>query len=290
MLNDLLLHPRTRAQLNNFLTNPKHALLLSGPLGSGKETTAVAVAASIIGLKDASELTKYPYYTAINPSGTSITIDEIRAAQSLLTLKVPKGQGGIRRVISVIDAGRMRSEAQNAFLKTLEEPPLDTCIILTARGESLLPTITSRAQTITILPVSSKQAAEFYGKKGIGSAELQKNYALSQGQAGLLSTLLSAEAHVLTPWVQTAKEVLAETVGRRLLRTDGLAKNKDEIRLLLDALSRIAHSALQASATQNKQAMVQRWSHTQSVIQESLRALNYNASTKLLLDNLFVNL
>jgi DNA polymerase-3 subunit delta' len=259
-------------------------------MGSGKETTALYLAAALLGLTDSSELAKYPYVSILNPSTPAITIDEVRAAQNLLVLKVPAGKTAIRRIIIVIDAERMRSEAQNAFLKTLEEPPLDTCIILTASSEKLLPTITSRIQKINILPVSETQAQDFYIKRGIPSQTLRKNYALSQGHAGLLSALLRAEDHILGTWVQTAKEILSETPASRVLRVEALSKNKDEIRLLLDALGRISHSALLQSASQNKQQAITRWLRTQQAVQDSITALSFNASTKLVLDSLFINL
>jgi hypothetical protein len=290
MFDDLLLHTRTRTQLEAFVKKPGHGVVLQGPLGSGKEYTAQHLAASLVGLSTPEELARYPYASIINPETPTITIDEIRAAQNLMVLKVPRGKTDIRRIIIVIDAGRMRSEAQNAFLKTLEEPPADTCIILTASGEKLLPTITSRTRSIAILPVSKSQATAYYASRGVPSIQLARQFSLSQGQAGLLSALVNDDAHALSGWVQTAKEVLTEPAGRRLLRTEALSKDKTAIRLLLDALNRIAHSALIQAASQNKQPAVDRWMRTQANVQKTVAALQYNASTKLLLDDLFLNL
>jgi len=60
---------------------------------------------------------------------------------------------GLGKKIGIIyDADRMKSEAQNAFLKTLEEPPSDTFFILTSGNPlALLPTTRSRCQLITLL-------------------------------------------------------------------------------------------------------------------------------------------
>jgi len=115
MLDTLLLHPRTEAQLNSFIMRPSHGLILTGTEGAGKRQLAREMAASVLGISE-EELIKYPYFSFIDPSDPTITIDEIRALQKLLQLRTPSsGEKIIRRVICIIDAGRMRTEAQNAL-------------------------------------------------------------------------------------------------------------------------------------------------------------------------------
>lgn len=91
----------------------------------------------------------------------------------------------VRKIFLVEDADQMTRQAANAFLKTLEEPPTDTVIILTtSRLNSLLPTILSRCQKIPFVPVSrsiiEKQllanhtdtlAAKIYSRISNGSME-----------------------------------------------------------------------------------------------------------------------
>jgi len=79
-----------------------------------------------------------------------ITIDQIRNLQHQLSLRpyAAKFKTGI-----ILEAQRMTAEAQNALLKTLEEPPAHSVLILTAPStKNLLPTITSRCQTIRLRP------------------------------------------------------------------------------------------------------------------------------------------
>ena len=65
---------------------------------------------------------------------------------------------GSKRVVLVIEADRMTTEAANCFLKTLEEPPLDTLFVLTSsRPSYLLPTIRSRCQNVRFTYLNSGQ-------------------------------------------------------------------------------------------------------------------------------------
>lgn len=292
MFDDLLLHPHTRLQLEQFVANPSHGLILTGPEGSGKRFIARAVAAALLHVKPG-KLTQYPYYSLTDPSENSITIDEIRALQKLLTLRTPQGNnGGISRILTIINATRMRFEAQNAFLKSLEEPPADTCIILTAEANGdLLETIFSRLQRIEILPVSEAMAKVFYSKLGTPATELARNYALSQGQVGLLNSLLSKEAdHPLKAWVETGKAIYAKSPNERLLQTDELSKDKPGVLLLLNALGRIAHAALVGASKAGNTKAAQRWQNSLKAVQAAQIALGSNANLKLVLDNLLLNL
>lgn len=79
----------------------------------------------------------------------SYGIDIIREITRALSIKTPKV--GETRAVIIEEAQLMTPEAQNAFLKTLEEPPQDTMIILTVpREEMLLETVVSRCILIQV--------------------------------------------------------------------------------------------------------------------------------------------
>src|SRR5947209_282810 len=129
----LLLHAKTAEATERFLTQPAHALLIQGQFGAGKVTLARHIAARVLGVSD-QELSNYPYIKIVSPVHKSISIEAVRGLHEFMRLKTT-GRAEIRRVVIVEDAHNLTTEAQNAFLKLLEEPPSDTVIILTASGE-----------------------------------------------------------------------------------------------------------------------------------------------------------
>jgi len=90
----------------------------------------------------------HPDIFFVEPSGasSSIGIDRIRAAIRQANMKPYEAR---KKVFIINEAHSMNRASSNAFLKTLEEPPLDTTFILISRSEELLlPTIVSRCQVI----------------------------------------------------------------------------------------------------------------------------------------------
>lgn len=84
----------------------------------------------------------------IAPGGPSLTVDDVRGIISRLSIRPLSSP---RHGVVVRDAHTMTAEAQNAFLKTLEEPPGAALIILeTYQPDALLPTILSRCQLVNL--------------------------------------------------------------------------------------------------------------------------------------------
>lgn len=93
-----------------------------------------------------------PYYMPSYRSKPSITIDTIKDLSAWLSFMPSVGK---EKVAILVDADKMTEEAQNAFLKTLEEPPPNSRIILTSASfQDLLPTILSRLEKFffTVVP------------------------------------------------------------------------------------------------------------------------------------------
>ncbi len=131
-------------------------------------------------LKEAYEKFRaFPYDRPRFAQQSAILIEMIREVQRFLS--TPAGLPGGKFVI-IADAHAMNTQAANAFLKTLEEPPPDSHIILTThRLESILPTIRSRAQVVRFEMPDAGVVARVLEEKGGLSPEDARRFALAAG-------------------------------------------------------------------------------------------------------------
>lgn len=148
-----------------------HAFLFRGPEGVGKQLFARAVAAAVNCRKskgtwacgECSSCRKYrsgshPDFMVISPEKGVIKIEQIR--RMCQTLSYPPYESPIR-VILIEDVHGMRVEAANSLLKTLEEPPPDNLLILTAdSSKEILSTISSRCQLIPFYSLTVDETVE----------------------------------------------------------------------------------------------------------------------------------
>ncbi len=143
-----------------------HAFLVSGALGCGKAELASRLISMVNGPADGGGMdlfgdpveVKVPplddqesgWVRVIRPRSKSrrISVAEIRDLEHTLQLAAPAGE---TKVGVIVDADRMNEQAENAFLKTLEEPPDRTLLLLlTTRPQRLLPTILSRCVQVKL--------------------------------------------------------------------------------------------------------------------------------------------
>ena len=143
-LSDLILHPKSRVQLENYLKKPTHALLLSGENGVGLRTIARSLTQQVA---RANMIIIEPKLHNHQKTLT-INIDDIRGLNELTRTRRSENF-----VILIDDADKMTNDAPQAFLKLLEEPTANVFYILTSHNIHKLPeTIRSRTQIIEILP------------------------------------------------------------------------------------------------------------------------------------------
>lgn len=278
---EIVLHPQTSKQLQAFNDKPSHALLLVGPGGSGKLSVAKIIAETTL---DIPTITDHPYSLHIVPDGASIGIEAIRRIEQFLSLKVP-GKQPYRRAIIIEQAQKLSTEAQNALLKNLEEPPSDTIIILTATHASgLLPTIRSRTQTIIVnqpdREALSKQFLE------IDPPVYNRAYAMSGGRPGLLSALLSESDHPLNQAADYARQLLSKSIYDRLVLVDALARNPELAANVTLILQQMAHVSLQTATGSTSK----RWQNILAASYEASESLASSVQPKLALTNLMLHL
>lgn len=285
-MNELVLQAATKRQFDQYVQNPTHGILITGPAGIGKMTVAKHLAAKILGLEP-SKIDSYAYFLLIQPEKQSVTIESIREVGRFLQRKTI-GERILRRAVIVENAHLMTLEAQNAFLKSLEEPPLDTVLILTAsQPQFLLPTITSRVQNLSVHIPAKSDLAGFFGE----SAQFNRAYNLSGGLPGLTAALVSEDqTHPLYQAVIDAKALLQKTSFERLVMTDTIGRDKPSVALLVEALERIAQTGLEQAAIKHQVSALKRW----QILLESMivvrGALDKNANQRLALTYLSLQL
>ena len=147
-----------RAHEHNRLA---HAYLISGPPGSGKQQLAADLASLANGTpaNDVFSAKAREIFVA-RPESKSrrIVIEQIRDLEHALQMRASNGR---RKVAIIFDADRLQAQAGNAFLKTLEEPPKDSLLLLlSALPEALPDTILSRCISIQLGPSGELQNKE----------------------------------------------------------------------------------------------------------------------------------
>ena len=158
--------------------NLSHAYIINGEYGSGRQTIASALAKTIqcqsktddtdacgvcTSCKQA-ESHNHPDIKYITHDKTSISVNDIR--EQLNNDISIKPYSSEYKIYIIPDANKMTEQAQNALLKTIEEPPVYAIIILlTENCDSLLPTIRSRCVTLTMNPLEKDKICTYLENK-----------------------------------------------------------------------------------------------------------------------------
>lgn len=166
-----------------------HAVLVTGPEGSDASGLARRAAAMYcLGADDAAQLKNCPDYIELGPK--VIPVDEIRAMQAELGARSYSG----RRAVTLLDAHSMAESAQNALLKTLEEPPANTLLLLAGLEAGLLLTIRSRCAILRLGAEPEEEMRSRMARQGVEPRLAQLGARLSDG-APLLAESLATPAH-----------------------------------------------------------------------------------------------
>lgn len=157
-----------------------HAVLLIGPVGAGKRAAASWMATQRLRPDPLSELPTYPFDVLQHPDMRWITtpedkrtigIEQIRNLVGELTLTSYEGIG---KVAVIEPANDMTANAANSLLKTLEEPPGNTLLILVADRIGKLPaTIFSRCQRIEFALPTEAVALQWLDRMQAGAAWIE---------------------------------------------------------------------------------------------------------------------
>ena len=201
----------------------------------------------------------HPDLTVVAPDKGTIRIEQIRNAQHELSLKPYQSS---HRVCIITEFETATTEAANALLKTLEEPPASAIIILTARDTSLLlQTVVSRCQHIGLRLVSGhvieRTLAERYS---IAPEQATKLASMAAGRIGW--ALLAAEDDSLVQQraerTKALMSILRSMPADRIVAAEKLAKT-DDLEEVLGFWQGWWHDVLVASVGKPKLAVDIDW-------------------------------
>ena len=226
MQNPIIGHQQITEQLQQTVASDRiaGAYLFVGPTGVGKETVARYFTQLIFCEQDTQPPTacgtclacrkvdsgNHPDLQFIRPEGSLLKIGQIRELQKQIIYEPLEAS---RKVYILTDVERMNEEAENCLLKTLEEPPASSVLILlTSNIRALLPTTRSRCQILQFHPMPTQELAEI----------LVERFSVAPEQATPLA--ITAEGVIGKALTQLEKgDVLTEEVPEILKTTDQLA-------------------------------------------------------------------
>ncbi len=205
---DIIGHEQIIQHLENAITMGKvsHAYILNGPDKSGKKLIAEAFAMTLQCEEKGSQpcLNCHSCKQAINHNQpdiiylqhekpNTISVDDIR--QQINHSVEVKPYSSPHKIYIVDEAEKMNIQAQNALLKTIEEPPAYTVILLlTTNADAFLPTIRSRCVTLNIKAVKDEVIKKYLmEQRQVPDYQADVCVAFAQGNVGKAIALASSE-------------------------------------------------------------------------------------------------
>lgn len=221
-----------------YLTNSikknkiNHAYMFEGIDGIGKKKFSQELSKILLNTEN---VDSSPDYINIYPDGNSIKIAQIRNLQTDIIIKPHKNY----KIYIINQADSMTIEAQNALLKTLEEPPEYAIIILiTSNKEALLDTIKSRCEIIKFLPISILDLNNYLINKGIEKNRAQLLSTFARGSIEKAVELSeSADFSIMRDEIQTYIEIMLDKDIIDILEIPtSMDKYKKDVISILDML------------------------------------------------------
>lgn len=205
---DIIGHEQIIEHLQNAIELDKvsHAYIINGEKGSGKMLLADAFALTLQcekqgripclkchSCKQALSGNQPDIIHVTHEKPNVITVDEIRS-QLVNDIQV-KPYSSPRKIYIIDEADLMNSQAQNAILKTIEEPPAyGVIVMLTSNAQSLLPTILSRCVQLNIKPVKDSVLKRYLMERlRVPDYKAELSIAFARGNVGKAVKLAQSE-------------------------------------------------------------------------------------------------
>ncbi|OGO79101.1 MAG: DNA polymerase III subunit delta' [Clostridiales bacterium GWB2_37_7] len=295
--------------------------IFCGPKGSGKNLVAAVFARGLNCRSQEAEKPcgsctscrkfesgNHPNIEVIKPTGASIKIKQIREVIAKVSKK-PYESG--YKVVIMDDADKMTHDAQDAFLKTLEEPPSNTIFILLVQNHnSLLPTVLSRCQVFNMRKVAIQQIERYllektnFDKEQISFAAVSANGIIGRAAEVLnnkeLQDLRRLYVSITTKIANNSYTELSAAAGE-------IVETRDDAEQLLDFLLSWYRDVLVSKQDCDKQVLVNsdnadiiarqaekldenKLNRIIDAIKRTISYINHNVGTKNSIDSMLLNI
>lgn len=289
-------HKDARGELEKALTGARlhHGWMFAGPRGVGKLRAALLFASALLGshnrlsyapdarIVQLMQTGAHPDFVYIgrpvDEKGkvkSDIPVDSIRKLSRFFSLR--PAMGGWR--IAIVDAmDDLNASSANALLKTLEEPPARSLLILISHGEKpVLPTLKSRCRKLRFSPLTEGEALEVLSNSGVGEANARPILSLAPGRPGRALALMEKSAREATTAMQRAVRAKADARSVAVaLNTASRSEDAFEA-----ALAVVAGEALQAARDTDDALIAGEWARLHADLQKlgaETRGLNMDKS------------
>ena len=264
-----------------------HAYIINGEVGSGRRLLASALTKTLL-CEDRTEQgdacgkcksclqvdsNNHPDVRFITHEKLSISVDDIR--EQLVNDIGIKPYSSAHKIYIIPDSNKMTEQAQNALLKTIEEPPEYAIILLvTESAENLLPTIQSRCVTLNTQPLSKESITQYLIKNlqmEPERAELAAGFC--QGNVGKAIHFASSDdfQEMKRETLQLLKEVDNLEIAELMVMVRGLSVRKGQINEYLDLMVLWYRDVLMFKVTKDANILLYR---------EEYQAISRQASNK----------
>ena len=230
---------------------PPHGLLISGARGVGKTTLALDLAAGLLCLADDPSARPcgactacrkvaagdHPDVHRLAPEGAGDQIRIGRVAELTMALSLHAMEGR-HRIAIVRAAHRMNPDAQNALLKTLEEPGPGTCIVLCADELGpLLPTVLSRVAHLRLAPLPVERLTDLLVSRDAAPPAPARALAIAAGGRPGIALRMAAQPEALLARSRIVRSLLDLVRADRRTRLAASAELQADGALLDAAVS-----------------------------------------------------
>ncbi|KRQ86768.1 DNA polymerase III subunit delta' [Caloramator mitchellensis] len=269
-----------------------NSYLLKGPDGIGKRDFALFMAGIILCRENRAcgicssckkiESNNHPDLILFSKGNDTILVKDIEEIIDRINVKPYEGD---KKVVIIENIENMRVEAQNKFLKTLEEPSDDTIIILTANHlNTVLETIISRCQIFTLQRAQNEDIEKYLIRKGVNEVKARAISKLSDGILGNAFKFLNKDYVELREQTIDIATKMHKYDGYELLElVNFFVDKKDSIVDILDILAYWYRDILMYKIMLNKEVLINE-DYSDIIINES-KLLSLNKIYKII-DNI----